>query len=87
MKYFLQSVLALLITSTANSSELHVYFIDVGQADATLFVSPGGNTLLVDSGENGSGAEIKAVLDALTITRVFLNKTSYLPIANDYYSR
>ena len=37
----------------ASAQTLCIYHIDVEQADATLFVSPGGRTLLVDSGKNG----------------------------------
>jgi competence protein ComEC len=70
MKHFLTFVFTLAINSPAFSSELQIHFIDVGQADATLFVSPSGHTLLVDSGKNGSGSEIKMVLDRLTITTI-----------------
>ncbi len=35
---------------------------DVEQADATIFVSPSGQTLLVDRGKNRHGSRIKAVM-------------------------
>lgn len=34
------------------SQTLRIYHIDVEQADATLFVSPSGRTMLVDSGKS-----------------------------------
>jgi hypothetical protein len=43
--------LALGISSLSQAQQLRIYHIDVNQADATLFVSPGGHTLLVDSDE------------------------------------
>ena len=55
------AVLALAAPSSAQT--LRIYHIDVDQADSTLFVAPGGNTLLVDSGKNGHGQRIKDVMD------------------------
>jgi beta-lactamase superfamily II metal-dependent hydrolase len=34
----------------ANSSKLHIYFIDVEGGQSTLFVTPGGHSLLIDTG-------------------------------------
>lgn len=44
------------------SPSLRIYHIDVEQADATLFVAPGGGTLLVDAGSAGDGARIEHVM-------------------------
>ena len=49
---------------------LRIYHIDVEQGDATLLVAPGGKTLLVDSGKNGHGERIKAVMDQAGVTRI-----------------
>jgi len=56
--------------SQAKAQVLRIYHIDVGQADATLFIAPGGGTLLVDSGKNGDGDLIKAAMDAAGVTRI-----------------
>jgi competence protein ComEC len=58
-------LLALLLSGIpdgAIAQTLRIYHIDVDQASATLFVSPGGHTLLVDSGKNGHGPRILAAL-------------------------
>src|SRR5271163_199322 len=39
--------------SPASSSALQVYFIDVEGGQATLFVTPAGQSLLIDTGWNG----------------------------------
>ena len=49
---------------------LRIYHIDVEQADATLFVSPAGRTLLVDSGKNGHGDRIRAVMQTAGVTQI-----------------
>ncbi len=33
--------------------KLHIYFLDIGQGDATLIVTPGGNRILIDVGPPG----------------------------------
>jgi hypothetical protein len=63
-------LLALLISSPALAQQLRIYHIDVNQADATLFVSPGGHTLLVDSGKNGAGDELRAVMQTAGVTQI-----------------
>ena len=50
------------ISIAADAQGLLIYHIDVDQADATLFVTPSGSTLLVDAGRSGSAARIKALL-------------------------
>lgn len=52
------------------ADELSIYFIDVEQGDSTLIISPSGNTLLIDSGKNGHGDRIKAILDAEGISQI-----------------
>ena len=46
----------------ATAQTLRIYHIDVEQAEATLVVSPSGHTLLIDSGRNGDGDRLKAVM-------------------------
>lgn len=50
--------------------ELAMYSIDVGQADATLFVFPDGRTLLCDAGNEGDGQTVRSVLDRLGIEKI-----------------
>ncbi|MCK4410035.1 MAG: lamin tail domain-containing protein [Candidatus Eisenbacteria sp.] len=57
------AVLAILVASSLVTAQtLRIYHIDVNQADATLFVSPSGNTMLVDGGTRYDEDEIKAVM-------------------------
>jgi len=61
---------ALLIALPAYAADLRIYHIDVEQADATLILSPSGKTLLVDSGKNGQGSRLKAVMDQAGVTQI-----------------
>lgn len=70
MKLLSIFLLLILWSSQSLTDDLSVYFIDVGQADSTLVVTSNGNTLLIDSGQNGSGDEIKALLDSLSISAI-----------------
>ncbi len=71
-KLYLLPLAALLVVWAlpTNAQTLRVYHIDVEQGDATLFVSPSGHTLLVDSGKNGHGGRIKAVMEQANVTRI-----------------
>lgn len=75
MQRHMSAVLAVLalVVSTAVSgwgAGLRVYHIDVEQGDATLLVSPGGHTMLVDSGKNGHGSRIKAVMERAGVSQI-----------------
>ncbi len=60
------------------AQSLRIYHIDVDQAAATLFVSPGGHTLLVDSGENGHGSRILGAMRLAGVSRIdFFLDTHY----------
>ncbi len=55
----------------ASGRELEIHHIDVGQADSTLLVTPGGETILVDTGDVSAGGEgVIAYLDEQGIERV-----------------
>ena len=56
--------------AAAAGQSLRIYDIDVEQAAATLVVSPGGHTLLVDSGKNGHGPRIVAALQTAGVSRI-----------------
>jgi competence protein ComEC len=60
----------LLAASPAAGQTLRIYQIDVDQGDATLFVSPAGHALLIDSGKNGHGPRLKAVMDAAGVAAI-----------------
>ena len=69
---------AALVAAPLCAQTLRIYHIDVEQGDATLVVAPGGRTLLVDSGSNGHGERIKAVMDEAGVTRIdFFVNTHY----------
>jgi len=51
--------------------QLAIHHIDVGQADATLLVTPAGETILVDTGDwRQGGEEVIAYLEELGIERI-----------------
>lgn len=67
------SIVLLLLLSIApalNAQTLRIYHIDVEQGDATLFISPSGHTMLVDSGKNGHGGRIEAIMDRAGVTQI-----------------
>jgi beta-lactamase superfamily II metal-dependent hydrolase len=57
-------------SSTVCAESLQIVHVDVDQGDATLFVSPSGNTMLVDSGKNGHGTRLRSAMSALGVTRI-----------------
>ncbi|MDA1258985.1 MAG: MBL fold metallo-hydrolase [Planctomycetota bacterium] len=64
-------LLALSLLLAASCQQLEVHFLDVGQGDATLIVSPSGKTFLFDAGDNGQGnAAIVPYLQARGITHL-----------------
>lgn len=46
------------------SGQLQVHFLDVGQADCILIISPGGKSVLIDGGNNEDGPEVVSYLKA-----------------------
>ena len=75
---FWRFAVAGLVAAPLGAQTLRIYHIDVEQGDATLLVAPNGRTLLVDSGKNGHGDRIKAVMDQAGVTRIdFFVNTHY----------
>src|SRR5215212_2730843 len=66
----LAATLLLCFTSATWAQTLRIYHIDVEQADSALVVMPNGKTLLIDSGKNGMGKRIKAVMDTAGVTQI-----------------
>ncbi|MBT4466175.1 MAG: hypothetical protein HOD03_05780, partial [Planctomycetes bacterium] len=53
------------------ASNLEVYFLDTGQSDATLLISPSGQTFLFDGGSNGDGnGSVVPLLNSLGISHL-----------------
>ena len=62
----------------APGQTLRIYHIDVDQASATLFVAPGGKTLLVDAGKNGHGGRLRAAMQTAGVSQIdFFVNTHY----------
>lgn len=72
MKRSLLTALFLLFVSVLlQAQSLAIHHINVGQGDATLFVSPTGKTLLIDAGDNNKGSsKVLPYLQTLGITRL-----------------
>lgn len=51
----------------ARDGRLDMYFIDVGQGDSALLISPSGKTMLIDAGEKNSYSKIAILLESLEI--------------------
>ena len=56
--------------SASAGDRLELHFIDVGQGDAELLVSPGGQTVLVDGGLPGRDKVVNAYIQSHGITRL-----------------
>lgn len=55
-------------TTLANSAELQIYFLDVGQGDATILHQPGSCTALIDAGPLLNGHRVTTKLQELGVT-------------------
>ena len=67
---FLLCLSGLLISWSVQAADLRGWFLDVGQGDAALFVSPSGQVLLVDAGPRGSHEEIKEAMERAGVSRI-----------------
>src|SRR5207247_11085529 len=56
MRILIATVLLLSVSVFAASKNLEIYVIDVEGGNATLFVSPSGESLLIDTGNAGAAA-------------------------------
>ncbi|MDQ3264427.1 MAG: lamin tail domain-containing protein [Myxococcota bacterium] len=64
------ALLCSLLSLAAVAGDFRLAFIDVGQGDATVVISPSGCAAVLDGGPTGSGVEIKAYLKSQGITHV-----------------
>ena len=49
---------------------LHIYYLDVGQADSTFILLPNGENMLIDAGTKDNGKDIVNVLDTLGVNNI-----------------
>src|SRR2546423_10745080 len=74
MKTFLCAAVAILLLPLSSRSQpngkLQLHFIDVGQGDAELLLSPGGETVLIDGGLPGKDQVVNAYLTNHKITNI-----------------
>ena len=56
--------------SSSVGNSLEVRFLDVGQADSTLILLPGGKTMLIDAGGNSTADALTEYLEQQGITRI-----------------
>lgn len=65
------ALLAGLFFNPLGSGTFEIYFIDTGQSDATLLISPTGQTFLFDGGDNGDGnSDVVPLLNSLGISQL-----------------
>lgn len=53
-----------------HDSRLQVHFIDVGQGDSTLIISPTGKSMLIDAGDNSQGINVVSYLKEKGIHKI-----------------
>ncbi|WP_099187378.1 ComEC/Rec2 family competence protein [Tepidibacter mesophilus] len=58
------------INCTSNDNLFSVHFIDVGQGDSTLLISPDNKTMLIDAGDNFHGEKVVDYLNKLNIKKI-----------------
>src|SRR2546425_6376676 len=59
MRTLIATVLLFSLTAFAASKNLEIYVVDVEGGNATLFVSPSGESLLIDTGNAGPMAAVR----------------------------
>jgi beta-lactamase superfamily II metal-dependent hydrolase/fibronectin type 3 domain-containing protein len=69
---------ALLLPTLALAQGLRFTTLDIGQGDSAVLIAPGGCVALFDGGPTGSGADIKAYLKQLGVTRVQMAFVSHM---------
>jgi competence protein ComEC len=70
--------LILAVAQTGRPSGLRIYVVDVEGGGATLIVSPGGQSILIDSGSPGAAAERDSARIAAAMHAAGLTKINYL---------
>lgn len=70
MKIWILFVLGVSAATASNAQTLRIFHIDVDQGDSTLFVSPSGRSLLVDTGNTGQGPRIRAAMARAGVTQI-----------------
>src|SRR5438046_10504226 len=68
-------------TPAQNRQSLHIYFIDVEGGQATLLVSPSGESMLVDTGFPGNGGR-DADRIAATAKQAGVSRIDYLVVTH-----
>jgi beta-lactamase superfamily II metal-dependent hydrolase len=58
------------LPTLAIAGDLQIHFIDVGQGDSELIISPGGETVLVDAADRPQANRVIAYLDQLGLSNV-----------------
>lgn len=53
-----------------NQGELKIVFIDVGQGDSILIITPNNDTVLIDGGDRQSSDEVFSILNELAISEI-----------------
>lgn len=78
MRVFFLASLFLGWFAIPSSNELEIYFINTGQSDSTLLISPTGETFLFDCGSNGEGAGVVVpLLNSLNINQLDYSSASH----------
>ena len=67
---FTIAMLFALIGPVSIAQTLRIYHIDVDQGDATMFVSPSGRGLLVDSEKNENGDRLRSVMNTAGVSQI-----------------
>ena len=63
--------------STSGQSLLSVHFLDVGQGDAAVIITPAGRVILIDAGPPEAGEEVVSALNDLGVHRINLALISH----------
>lgn len=63
--------------TSLSGAVLEAHFIDIGQGDAILLRSPGGKTVLIDTGPPGADPTVRGYLDGLGVERIDLLVNSH----------
>jgi competence protein ComEC len=76
--FLILTVALALAQQTSRAGALHIYVIDVEGGGATLVVSPGGQSMLIDAGSPGAAAERDSTRIADAMHAAGLSKIDYL---------